>query len=50
MYILTMEVVIQFKEAAENSLDARNDPQLSWKCVENMYKLYEYMYSNAISP
>ena len=32
-----MEVVIQFKEATENSLDVRNDPQSSWK-----YVLYEY--------
>ena len=32
-----MEVVIQFKEATENSLDVRNDPQSSWKYVENMY-------------
>ena len=32
-----MEVVIQFKEATENSLDVLNDPQSSWKYVENMY-------------
>ena len=35
-----MEVVIQFKEATENSLDVLNDPQSSWKYLENMY--YEY--------
>ena len=34
-----MEVVIQFKEATENSLDLFNDPQSSWKCVENMYDM-----------
>ena len=39
----TMEEVIQFKEATENSLDVLNDPQSSWKYVENnMYILYEY--------
>ena len=32
-----MEVVIQLKEATENSLDVLNDPQSSWKYVENMY-------------
>ena len=32
--VWTMEVIIQFKEATENSLD---DPQSSWKYVENMY-------------
>ena len=32
-----MEVVIQLKEATENSLDILNDPQSSWKYVENMY-------------
>ena len=31
-----MEVVIQFKEAKENSLDVLNAPQSSWKYVENM--------------
>ena len=34
-----MEVIIQFKEATENSLDLFNDPQSSWKCVENMYDM-----------
>ena len=34
-----MEVVIQFKEATENSLDVLNDPQSSWKYVENMYNM-----------
>ena len=34
---LTMDVLIQFKEATENSLGVLNDPQLSWKYVENMY-------------
>ena len=32
-----MEVVIQIREAIENSLDVLNDPQSSWKYVENMY-------------
>ena len=34
-----MEVVIQFKEATatENFLDVLNNPQLSWKYVENMF-------------
>ena len=32
-----MEVVIQFKEAAENSLDVLHYPQSSWKYGENMY-------------
>ena len=32
-----MDVVIQFKEATENFLDVLNDPQSSWKYVENMY-------------
>ena len=32
-----MEVVIQFKEATENSLDVLNDQQTSLKYVENMY-------------
>ena len=32
-----MKLVIQFKEATENSLDILNDPQLSWKYIENMY-------------
>ena len=27
----------QFKEATENSLDVLNDPQSSWKYIENMY-------------
>ena len=33
-------LVIQFKEATEKSLDVLNDPQSSWKYVENV--LYEY--------
>ena len=34
----TMEVIIiQFKEAKENSSDILNAPQASWKCAENMY-------------
>ena len=38
-----MEIVIQYKEAAQNSLDVPNDPQSSWKYVENnKYVLYEY--------
>ena len=32
-----MDVVIQSKEATENSLDVLNDSQSSWKYVENMY-------------
>ena len=33
----TMEVIIiQFKEAKENSSDILNAPQASWKCAENM--------------
>ena len=32
-----MEVVIQFKETTENSLYVLNDPQSSWKYIENMY-------------
>ena len=33
----TMEVVIQFKEATENSSKILNDTQSSRKYVENMY-------------
>ena len=39
VYTRTMEEVIQFKEATENSLDVLNDPQSSWKYVENMYNM-----------
>ena len=39
-----MEVVIQFIDTTENSLDVLNDPQLSWKYVENMY------YMNTVTP
>ena len=33
----TMVVVVHFREATENFLDLRKDPQSSWKYVENMY-------------
>ena len=42
MNVLTMEVVIQFKEATEFLGCTFNDPQSSWKYVENMYYMNIY--------
>ena len=45
-----MEVVIQFKEATENSLDVLNDPQSSWKYVENMYYMNIQLCPLSVNP
>ena len=45
-----MEVVIEFKEATENFMDVLNDPQSSWKYVENMYYMNIQLIPLSLNP